>query len=71
MAVCGELRLRARRLADSPDIPLALLEAELESGRFHAVPYASLTSGITFALNEPQAVLERWEQQIAALREAA
>jgi hypothetical protein len=64
-----ELRLRARRLAHSlPEIPLACFEAEVETVRTHIAPYAAVTSGITFALHEPQAVLPRWQHQIAALR---
>ena len=66
-----ELRFRARRLTEtSHDPPLACFEAALQSARFHAVPYASVTSGVTFALNEPEAVLPRWERQIRALRDA-
>ena len=66
-----ELRFRARRMtAPSLDASLACFEATLETARFHAVPYASLTTGVTFALNEPEAVLPRWERQIRALRDA-
>jgi hypothetical protein len=66
-----ELRLRARRITDSSsEIPLAFFEAELEAARMHVAPYAAVTSGITFALHEPQAVLPRWQRQIAALRAA-
>jgi hypothetical protein len=66
-----EMRLRARRLAHtSADVPLAFFEAELESARLHCAPYAAVTSGITFALHEPDAVLPRWQRQIAALRAA-
>jgi hypothetical protein len=66
-----ELRLRARRLAHtSPDVPLAFFEAELETARTHVAPYAAVTSGVTFALHEPQKVLPRWQRQIAALRAA-
>ena len=58
-----ELRLRARRLAlPSPDIQLACFEATLERARFHSVPYASVTSGVTFGLKDPEAVLPRWER---------
>jgi hypothetical protein len=64
-----ELRLRSHRLAHSaPDVPLAFFEAEVETVRQHAAPYASVTGGITFALHDPQAVLPRWQRQIAALR---
>jgi hypothetical protein len=34
----------------------------------HVAPYADVTSGISFALHEPSAVLDRWQRQIAALR---
>ncbi|MBV9193395.1 MAG: pyridoxamine 5'-phosphate oxidase family protein [Solirubrobacterales bacterium] len=66
-----ELRFRARRMTEaSPDASLVCFEATLETARFHAVPYASVTSGITFAPNEPELVLSRWERQIRALRDA-
>jgi hypothetical protein len=66
-----EMRLRARRLAHtSADVPLTFFEAELESARLHRAPYATVTSGITFALRQPDAVLPRWRRQIAALRAA-
>jgi hypothetical protein len=66
-----ELRFRAGRLTKpSPDDSLACFEATLETARFHSVPYASLTSGVTFALNDPEVVLSRWERQIRALRDA-
>ena len=67
-----ELRLHAHRLAHaSSDVPLAFFEAEVETARNHVAPYAVLTQGITFELHEPQAVLLRWNRQIAALRAAA
>ncbi len=67
-----ELRMHARRLAQSPpDVPLAFFEAEVETARTHVAPYADVTSGITFALHDPQAVLPRWQRQIAAMRAAA
>ena len=65
-----ELRMRARRLEQSADIPQAMFEAAIEPDREHAAPYAVLPRGVTFALHEPDAVLERWERQIAALRAA-
>lgn len=56
-----EPRLRARELANSsPDVPLAFFEAEVDAMRTHVAPYAKVTNGITFALNEPDAVLPRW-----------
>jgi Pyridoxamine 5'-phosphate oxidase len=67
-----ELRMRARRLAhSSPDVPLAFFEAEVEAARTHVAPYADVTSGVTFALHDSQAVLPRWQRQIAAMRAAA
>jgi hypothetical protein len=67
-----ELRLRAHRLAhSSPDVPLTLFEAEVETVRLHKAPYADVSAGITFALHDPHAVLVRWTRQIAALRAAS
>src|SRR5580693_1655877 len=67
-----ELKMRTRRLArSSPDVPLAFFEAEVETVRIHKAPYAAITSGITFALHEPEAVLARWQRQISALRLAS
>ena len=51
-----------------PDMPLAFFEATVETTRVHVAPYAAVVSGLTFALHEPQAVLPRWQRQIAALR---
>ena len=67
--VC-ELRLRARRLPDVQGVPLAMFEAEVEQTREHRAPYADVVTGVTFALHDPQAVLGRWERQIAAMRGA-
>ena len=67
-----EMRLRARPLAHSfQDVPLAFFEAEVETTRVHVAPYAAVASGITFKLHDPQAVLPRWQRQLAALRAAA
>jgi hypothetical protein len=66
-----EVRLRAKRLMKtSPDVSLALFEAEVQQVRMHVAPYADVTSGVTFALHKPQTVLARWQRQIAALRSA-
>jgi len=43
----------------------------VETVRIHKAPYAAITSGITFALHEPEAVLARWQRQISALRLAS
>jgi hypothetical protein len=67
-----EVRLRCRRLAQvSPDTPLACFEADLAEVRMHKAPYATVSGGITFALHEPQSVLQRWQKQIDAMRHAA
>jgi hypothetical protein len=66
-----EVRLRAHRIPQSsPQVPLAFFEAEVEGVRNHVARYAAVTQGITFDLHEPQAVLPRWQRQIAALRAA-
>jgi hypothetical protein len=66
-----ELRLRARRLQQTtPEVPLACFEAQVEAVREHVAPYAEITTGLTFTLHDPHAVLERWRRQIAALRAA-
>ena len=66
-----ELRLRSRRLPhSSADVPLAFFEAEVETVRQHIAPYADVKGGVTFSLHDPQAVLPRWQRQIAALRAA-
>lgn len=66
-----EIRLKARALATTADeTSLAFFEAEPVMTRIHVAPYAAVVSGITFALHEPQAVLPRWQHQIAALRAA-
>jgi hypothetical protein len=67
-----ELRMRCQRLAHaSPDASLAFFEAELVELRLHKAPYASVSGGVTFALHEPQSVLQRWQKQIDAMRQAA
>jgi hypothetical protein len=66
-----ELRMRVRKRGQgTQEVPLAFFEAEVERARVHVAPYADVTSGISFALHEPSAVLARWQRQIAALRAA-
>jgi hypothetical protein len=51
---------------------LACFTGSIESGEAQRVPYARLTSGITFELEAGrEAVLERWQQQIEYLKRAA
>jgi len=63
------LRLRARKCGqDMPELSFAFFEADIERVRLHKASYADVTGGISFALHEPTAVLERWNREIAALR---
>lgn len=64
-----EVRMRAALCANNvPNGPLAYFKAEVDSARLHAVAYADVTSGVTFAAHDPSVVLQRWQQQISALR---
>ena len=64
-----EARLQVRRL--QPDAgPLALYEGTVAEVRTHAAPYADVSSGIVFRLHQPEAVLPRWQRQLAALKSA-
>ncbi len=67
-----ELRMKCRRLAHAlADAVLACFEAELVEVRMHKAPYATVTGGVSFALHEPQSVLQRWHKQIDTMRHAA
>lgn len=69
--VC-EVRLRATPCnRQVPQGPLAYFRAEADGARMHVVDYADVTSGVTFAVHDPAAVLARWQQQLAALREVS
>ena len=61
---------KVRRLSPD-DGPRALYEATVDAVRMHVAPYADVTSGIVFRLHQPEAVLPRWQRQLAALRSAA
>ena len=51
---------------------LAHFVGSIDTGETQRVPYARLTEGITFELEEGAgAVLDRWEQQIEHLKQAA
>ena len=68
------LRCSARR---GPDLELdregqlAFFELEVQDALEDAVGYATLTSGLTYRLNEPGKVLPRWQATVQALRERA
>ena len=68
------LRCRARRGVDldvsSSEAGLAFFELELEDILEDVVPYAKLTSGVTFTLADGPAGIARWDERIAALRAA-
>jgi hypothetical protein len=60
-------------ICDSRDViiagqTLSAFDAKVIEAREHAVPYASLRSGITFELADPEATLTRWGDTVAALR---
>jgi hypothetical protein len=50
------------------ELSLDIFEAKVERVRLHEAAYADVTSGISFTLHEPLAVLARWQREIAALR---
>lgn len=67
-----EVRLRLRECPAPPGAPeLAYFAATVESAREHRAKYAEVTSGPRYRLNDPSAVLPRWEAQVAALRALA
>ncbi|MDR5832961.1 hypothetical protein [Caballeronia sp. LZ034LL] len=53
------------------DVPLACFVGTIESGETERVPYARLTHGIAFELEEEATVLARWCEQIEWLKRAA
>lgn len=60
------------RVAGRTDVAgteLLLFDARATEVRSHAVPYAHVTSGITFSLVDPPPTLERWRATVAALRD--
>jgi hypothetical protein len=70
----GMLELRARATACDREVAeasLAFFKAKIDSARLHAAPYAEVTSGVTFSLDEPSTVLPRWQKQVTTLRAIA
>jgi hypothetical protein len=66
--VC-EMRMRSQQIDQEIEGEgSAFFEAHVESIRHLVAAYADVVSGETFSLHEPQAVFERWDRQIAALR---
>lgn len=64
------IEITARRLGDLQveGIPLAGFTADVIHVAKDKVDYATLTSGVTFQLNQPEEVLPRWEKTLTALR---
>jgi hypothetical protein len=65
------VRVRADREADldlGAHGRLAAFVLRVQEVREDVANYATLRSGVTFTLNEPEQVLPRWERTIAALR---
>lgn len=61
------IRVQVRRLDTEPG-PLAFFVGDIVSVDEDRVPYAELTSGITYRLNNQEAVVERWSRQLAQLQ---
>lgn len=53
------------------DLKLAVFSAEIKQVIAHRAPYATVTSGLTFSLNDEAAALARWREQITALKALA
>jgi hypothetical protein len=69
-----QVQLRFQPLACAPgdSSGLAHFIGTIDTGEAQRVPYARLTGGISFELEEGgAAVLDRWEQQIEHLKQAA
>jgi hypothetical protein len=67
-----QVQLQFEPLAPGDSSGLAYFIGAIDTGETQRVPYARLTGGITFELEEGGAtVLDRWEQQIEHLKQAA
>ena len=65
------IRLRARRGADldlGSEGRLAYFALQVEDVQEDSTEYATLTSGVTFALKYPDQVVPRWQHTVDALR---
>ena len=65
------VRLAARRGPDldlGSDGRLAYFEMEIEDVQEDSTDYATLTSGVTFRLKQPEQVVPRWQHTVDALR---
>lgn len=50
------------------DLHLAVFDAAVQQVVIHRAPYATVTSGVTFSLQDEAAAVARWQQQIAELK---
>ncbi len=63
-----EIRLSAKRAGEGTvGYNTAIFAADVLSVRVHSVPYAEVTSGVSYRLKEPEVVLKRWVDQLKAL----
>ncbi|MCA1646262.1 MAG: pyridoxamine 5'-phosphate oxidase family protein [Chloroflexi bacterium] len=68
------VRLEARRGPDldlGADGRLAYFVMDVKEVQEDSTDYATLTSGVTFRLKQPEQVVPRWQLTVAALRAAA
>jgi hypothetical protein len=68
------VRVSARRGDDldlGPDGRLAYFVLQIEDVQEDSADYATLTSGVTFRLKQPQQVVPRWQHTIDRLRAAS
>ncbi|QGZ65343.1 pyridoxamine 5'-phosphate oxidase family protein [Paraburkholderia acidisoli] len=64
-----EIRATARMAAEQQTaLGLTVFRVTVAAVNEHRAKYAEVTSGVTFRLHDPQAVLARWREQIAMLR---
>ncbi|SDG19808.1 pyridoxamine 5'-phosphate oxidase family protein [Klenkia brasiliensis] len=63
-----EMRFQVAEQPVETDLPLAAFTGHLRVAREHKVPYAEITSGVTYRLHDPVSVVSRWERQVALLR---
>jgi hypothetical protein len=65
------VRLTTRRGEDlnlGAEGRLALFELQVDDVQEDSADYATLTSGVTFQLKQPEQVVPRWQQTVAAMR---
>lgn len=61
------IRIQVRRVDAEPGA-LAFFTGDVIGVDEDRVPYAELTSGITYQLNDEEAVVERWNRQLAQMQ---